>query len=317
MRKVNVITVFTLSALLLAMMTVSAMAYTIDGDLGDWGVNPTSYYISDGWQANSPAISIIENWDGGPNSDSTSPNDERCDIEAFYMDDDKPGPYIYFAMILSVPEGGFWYGTDDDGSRIIRGDLALDLNSDVWPITGSPSYGYEYGVKLTSCDFNDADDWHPGYTDSGYTPVDDALLPGDTRGDVWQNPGWAKVTDPKFSQTQSPFSNMITRSDGTVPTRVFDATYGLGQDIYTKKLEGWFASDNNHDNYVLEMRIPKSSLGISDYGTVNLQTTMSCTNDLVRTSFDYSEIPEFTTIAVPVCMILGMFYFFRRKRQTE
>jgi len=28
-------------------------------------------------------------------------------------------------------------------------------------------------------------------------------------------------------------------------------------------------------------------------------------------------VPEFTTIAIPVCMIFGLFYFFRRKRQNE
>ncbi|MEA2075112.1 MAG: hypothetical protein U9O85_05205 [Euryarchaeota archaeon] len=30
-----------------------------------------------------------------------------------------------------------------------------------------------------------------------------------------------------------------------------------------------------------------------------------------------NEIPEFTTVAIPVCMIFGLFYFFRRKRQNE
>ena len=30
-----------------------------------------------------------------------------------------------------------------------------------------------------------------------------------------------------------------------------------------------------------------------------------------------NEIPEFTTVTIPVCMIFGLYYFFRRKRQNE
>jgi len=39
MRSGKLLTTLSLTAVMLAMMTVPAMAYIIDGDLSDWGVN--------------------------------------------------------------------------------------------------------------------------------------------------------------------------------------------------------------------------------------------------------------------------------------
>ncbi len=49
-----------ISILLLAAVITPAVAaeYTIDGDLDDWGVNPSN----NSWDAAPPALSVYENW---------------------------------------------------------------------------------------------------------------------------------------------------------------------------------------------------------------------------------------------------------------
>ena len=91
---------------------------------------------------------------------------------------------------------------------------------------------------------------------------------------------------------------------------------GQAEINYSEYLD--WPTDNGAPNYAIELRIPKSALGISNGGTADLLATVSCTNDvIVIENFNYSEIPEFTTIAIPVGMIIGLFYLFRRKRQSK
>jgi len=278
MKKVTVITVFTMSALLLAMMTVSAMAYVIDGDLDDWGVNPSI----GNWVANSPATSVYANWANGPSNMGYNhdPGLEECDIEAIYVDEDVNGPNLYFAIITSMPVDGFTYDCGGTDIQIIPGDLALDLNTD-----GT----FEYGIKLTT-----------------YPYSSDAV--GVAIGEVFRNPSWIKFTT--ICAQSNPLidvSNMV-KNPSTQKT-------GAAEIFYTDYLD--WPSDNQKPNYVIEMRVPKSALGISSSGHIDLVATLSCINDVMIIGLDYTPIPEFTTIALPVCMILGLFYFFRRKRQTE
>jgi hypothetical protein len=276
MKKVKAITVFTLSALLLAITTVPAMAYVIDGDLSDWGVNPT---LGD-WVANPPATSVYANWAVGPfNTPSNhDPGLEECDIEAIYVDEDVNGPNLYFAIITSMPPGGFAYDCGGTPIQIIPGDLALDLNND-----GT----FEYGIKLTTQSYTDA--------------------VGVTIGEVFKNPGWERVATMCFQNNWPYVSNMVD-NPGITKT-------GAAEIVYMGYSDWPF--DNGKPNYVIEMRVPKSALGISSSGHVDLVATLSCINDVMKIGLDYTPIPEFTTIALPVCMILGLFYFFRRKRQTE
>jgi len=251
-------------------ITVPAMAYTIDGDLDDWGVNPTN----DSWTANSPALSVYDDWRYGPTSTGShhNPGIEECDIEAMYAADG--GAYVYFAIITSMPPEGHNYS----GHHLIPGDLALNLDND----NGTGWYGYEYGIKLTN---------------------DSRTVSGEI-GDVFYMPGWEKL-NPEVAQDVVEFSNMV---NGTKT--------GHAEVVY-KLYEDW-SYDNGASNYVIEMKVPKVALGISGNGTADLLATVSCTNDaLVIEDFTYTPVPEFTTIAVPLAMVLGLFYYYRRKRQGE
>ena len=279
---------------MLAMITVPAMAtpppggYTIDGNLSDWGVDPGS-----NWDSNTAKLQIEENHPGG----GGDPGDERCDIEAMYIDEDENGPWVYFAIVTSTPELGFPH-PHDSSLTIIPGDLALDLSSplDGWlnPEDSDGRYGFEYGVKLTS----------HNYTDVGKgTPVQGHI------GSVFKDPVWVKITT-HYAQNNAEFSNMVEGSGRSVLK--WEAT---DADI-AYVVDDW--GDEGYANYVIEMRIPKSALGISDQGGfLNLLATQSCTNDIIVTSFGYSPIPEFATIALPAASVLGLFLYFNRRKQRK
>ena len=261
---------FVLGIIALTVMTGTTVAYSIDGDLDDWGVNPTN----NSWYATLPAMSEVENWPGA----GGDPGIEACDIEAMYVDEDVvdedvSGPYIYIAIITSMPPDGIDYPCGSSSIHLISGDLALDFDND-----GT----YEYGIKLT----ND------GRTISG------------SIGDVFGNPTWEKITT-DCAQSQLAFSNMVS------------GTYTGHAEIVYQIYSDW-SWDNGAANYVIEMKIPKSALGISAPGEVDLCATISCTNDVITIEdFQYSEIPEFATIALPVLSVLGLFMFFNRRRNQK
>jgi hypothetical protein len=95
MKTVKVAIVLALSAVLLAMTTIPAMAsdkYDIyDQSLSDWGVNPA---LGD-WIPDSGAYAYANWWSGPANVPNYNPGIEECDIEAIYVDEDVNGPYIY------------------------------------------------------------------------------------------------------------------------------------------------------------------------------------------------------------------------------
>ncbi len=266
---------FTLSLAVLIMiaMSAAAAAYTIDGDLDDWGVDPSSGY----WSADPPAYSVYDNWRRGPSSTGSihNPGIEQCDVEALYVADINDS-YLYFAVILSMPPDGYDYYDDDGVHHLIAGDLALNMdNNDT-----SGEFGYEYGIKLTN----------------------DSRTVSGTIGDVFYMPDWERL-NPEVAQNCAEFSNMV------------NGTYTGHADVVYKLYEDW-SWDNGWSNYVIEMKVPKSALGVTGNGTADIQATVSCTNDVLTIEdFEYSEIPEFHTIAIPAGMILCLFFIYRRKRQ--
>lgn len=111
---------WTVCAICWSGMTMSsAFAYTIDGNLGDWGVTPYTDWVPDSgtadWKeennvAPPPSGVFLEAWD----------------IEAMYFDNNDD--YLFFAMVVSKQQNSGW------------GDLAIDLNGDGVD---------EFGVDLT------------------------------------------------------------------------------------------------------------------------------------------------------------------------
>ena len=139
---------------------------------------------------------------------------------------------------------------------------------------------FEYGVKLTN---------------------DSRTVLGDV-GDVFKNPEW-ELLDYEVGQCLVSFSNIVNG------TKIGEA------EIVYKQYNDW-NWDNGAVNYVIEMKVSKTTFGIYGEGYVDLLATVSCANDVIEIKkFHYTGIPEFTTMAVPAGAILGFVYAFRRKRK--
>ncbi len=124
--------VASLMAILALVLPVSA--YTIDGDLSDWGVTPFSDWVPD----SATADYTESNWAHSPDigTGSIPSGGETFDIEAIYFDDDgaiNASGKAYFAVVSSMPETPVW------SAGYVMGDLALDIDNDG---------AYEYGIKV-------------------------------------------------------------------------------------------------------------------------------------------------------------------------
>ncbi|MEA2075111.1 MAG: PEF-CTERM sorting domain-containing protein, partial [Euryarchaeota archaeon] len=130
---------------------------------------------------------------------------------------------------------------------------------------------------------------------------------GLTQGQVYKNPGWivSEHTGGYYICLGEPYRidhNHPGALNGNVNTIVFNTTC--------------LQDDYGYGNYVVEFSAPKTAFD-SNANSGNLGVTIWCGNDRIDLEGVTFEVPEFTTIAIPVCMILGLFYFFRRKRQNE
>jgi len=265
-----------MTILLITVAVCNAQAITVDGDLSDWGVTPGS-----DWEPDIPGVeSIVEDW---PVSESKSPGIEECDVEAFYvLDGYKIGEpnYVYFAVVLSMPPNG----TDYYGHRLITGDLALDPDNDG---------DYEYGVKLTDGVYCDSGSGSDCDCNAETCTVDGSL------GDIYEVTEWGLINPARISQDNWDWANIISGNK-----------VGKSENI-SYVMISW--TDNpDKPNYVIEIKMSKSQIGMRGKGTANLVSLVSCTNDVAKIiKFQY-EIPEFVTLAIPAVLIIGMLYFFRR-----
>lgn len=111
-----------------------AQAVTIDGAVGDWGVNPGPYGSSD-WVPSSGVVYTQE--DQNPAVDYLNPGygGQGFDVEAMYFQRDTT--FAYFAIISGFPLEGRIYG----GAPYYAGDVAFDFGAD-----GSYEFGLETGA---------------------------------------------------------------------------------------------------------------------------------------------------------------------------
>ena len=331
MKQVNVITILSLTAVVLAMMAVPAMAVpsSIDGDLHDWNLGalyiPTNWNSETSWVPNPDSSSVYfsvednkykdyvgndkykfsdEYWyrnTGGVHIKRTAGTSgtyednpegllngyyqpsggEICDLEAIYIDS-TPGT-IYFAIIHSIR------GQDDQSPEMYMGDLMINVGGDT------------YGIVLN----------------------------GPNKGDVYKNPTW-KLT----GSSPNPWSGHWGWVDNSEPWRVDQAASASGKvgtgTVAWNTVANALPQDNYHvytqppktlftihsgENYVIEGAIPANLLG--NPTMANLETLCWCGNDVLQLGEVKFEIPEFTIIAIPAGMIIGLFYLFRRKRQSK
>jgi len=261
-----------------------AMAYTIDGDLSDWGVDLTGDWSSnDTWVPNPGVRFVVEdNYDSdlapyssyiGVHITGVSPTysyydepyqepmgEELYDIEAMYVDENST--HIFVALVVSMESWAI-------------GDLALNLDAN----SSTGGYGYEYGVKLNT--------QYGGILYGIYsTPSNDC----------WTQP----IRHPNI---KSPSKVDIN-----------NATYTGVNAIGAWRDTG--ITDYGRTNWVIELAIPKTAVGMAVGQSLYdaplpkvIWMSEPCGNETINI-----PIPEFMVLLIPVGLLLGVIFLKARSK---
>lgn len=281
----------------LLMMAMSVAAYTIDGYIDDWGVNPTndpdnSDRLDDSSLIPDSGISyIIGNStadmaygvSGSNTSNSICP--EWCNIAAMYVDHNNT--HILVMIITSMPKTGMNWGSD----HIQPGDLAFDFNDDGV---------FEYGVKIVK------------NADSGFGNV----------GEIYSNPTWA-VLDPGADRTE-----IVSIVGGTLATETaticYTGTVGTTAGIPdgpSSTLPGGIFGDpaqygdskSLHPYEIIEIMIPKSVFDTQT--TTNIRSSIAGGNGVIKLE-SVNILPESVILSIPMIALLGrVLYSYRKKHK--
>lgn len=274
---------------ILMLISNSASAYIIDGDVSDWGINLSSATSAGYLDTNLPSggldIDVVteDNADASDDCMRIYPGwawYNYFDAEAMYFDNDSN--YAYIAVISGMPKDGVnppgnSYGPDGDAHKFKPGDIGLDLNKD-----GK----YEYGVNVRDGKlYNVKTSVNNGYIKAGWKK---AVY---TWSDPYYNP-WI-------------INNVIGEGMGIDDGVEF--SYKQGPDTGV-----------NNPHYVIETRIPLDLLGISagwgdEMKTLNLHWGMECGNDYLNLNADVNPVPEPGTMALLGMGLIGLAGF-RKKR---
>ena len=289
------ITILAVAALLL--MAMPAAAYTIDGYIDDWGVDPTndpdnSDRLDDRSLIPASGISYVilnattdraYGVSGSNTSNTIYP--EWCDIEAMYVDHNST--HILVMIITSMPKTGMNWGSD----HIQPGDLAFDFND---------NGVFEYGVKIVKND------------DSGFGNV----------GEIYSNPTWA-VLDPGADRTE-----IISIIGGTLATETATICYtgtvgtiaGIPDGPSSTLPDDTFGDPARYGylkppypNEIIEIAIPKNVFDMQI--TTNIRSSITCGNGVIKLE-SVTLLPEFVTLLIPMISLLGrVFYSCRQKHE--
>lgn len=169
------------------------------------------------------------------------------------------------------------------------GDLALNLDGD----SAVGGYGYEYGVKVRSIKSTD----YPLNQWDIYNTLSD---------DNWKDPYYIPENRPSIL------------AEKTLETATPSGT-AIGDYVQLGPLSNAGAGgDKGYPNYVIEMAIPKTSVGMSigqslwDPPSKEIHYVDNCGNDHID-----NPIPEFVTIVIPVGMLVGLFLVLRKKHRER
>ena len=301
------------------------LKYTIDGNLSDWGVDLTgNWSLNETWVPNDGIEFIVENnydpntptyaWNYNYTQDpkwqgvhirGTAPNytvydepvvwcpglssyvaepygGELYDLEAKYLDQDKY--YIYVAIVTSMNPNG--------SGNFEPIDFAMNLDGN----DSTGEYGYEYGVKLhTSDGISQWDIYYlPDWAEPHYCPEN---RPGKMVGAL---PGGGKTGTAIGKYVQCTSCNLGKSCSGTPYYFVDPNSTGC---------------DHGVPNYVVEMAIPKSAVGMTGKNLTEqpfpkaLWTCDTCGNDKID-----NPIPEFMTVVIPAATLICFVFFIHRRR---
>ncbi len=297
---------------LIAVPSALALKYNIDGDLSDWGVNLTgNWSLNETWVPKEGIEFVVEdnndphhvryaagvhikgvgshyeyyyermvNCSGSPMVEPIG--GEPYDIEAKYFDEDDN--YIYVAIVTSMAPSN-WPGGD-----LQPGDFAMNLDGD----ESTGEYGYEYGVKLFYDPMtSEIEQWNISYLPDWAEPT---ACPENAPGKmVGLLPGGRWVGKAIGKYVQCPSCN-------------------LGESC-TFRGNSYTGCDHGVPNYVVEMAIPKSAVGMTGKNLTeppfpkSMWTCDTCGNDRID-----NPIPEFLTVVIPAAALICFVFFIHRRR---
>lgn len=265
-------------------MAVSGI--TIDGNLDDWGLNQLQagdWSKEQTWVPRTGVAYIIEDNHNPKHGGTYTKGVHITGNSKTFTFYDEPLAMHKGGYYVSEPYGGEYYDvealyfTQDTENIYVAIVTSVDPNApssahDEWPgdlalhvkdAAGS-EYGYEWGIQLSEV----------GYHKQG----DIVYLPN------WEGRGYTVPPRPD------------TMLKGTLP----------GGQIYTgaaevKYTDAWLQHpDHGFTNYVVEVRIPKSVVGVKgSIGLGNLFYADNCLNEQLY-------VPEFPTIAASLAVLAGV-----------
>ncbi|WP_313953180.1 PEP-CTERM sorting domain-containing protein [Accumulibacter sp.] len=273
----------TITVLGLLGSSMSASAFTIDGNLSDWGVNPTT------WMPFAGIEYTIEDQVGGG---------------AFY---------------LSPGWGGQAYDAEALYAKIQDGQLYIALATGHNPRTPNQPKANSYGAGDFAIDFGKNGSFDLGIN---ILHVDRVTGNGTyqfesfgVEAGVYQNPTWAyglwdsngQYTDPQGTAYAPDLSHPTHLTGGTL--------VGMAQLAYTTSPVKGYGSNPNDDHYFYEMSIPLQLLRDSgwDGNPFDIHWTENCANDSIFVD-PPAEVSEPATLGLIGLSLFGLFHGRKRKK---
>jgi hypothetical protein len=310
-------------------LSTTASAYTIDGNLDDWGVNLTAALEGNNsaWQ---PTNNNVD-WIAEDNIDPTYTTDPAYPDWTGY---NKTGTHIkksgnsyttyneptlpssdWWARLRGnhylQPVGGEHYDIEalyfDDDPQYVY--IAI--------VTSMPPEGYtdEYNRHVNAGDIAIDLDNNPNTGEYGYEYG--IKTHGANAGMIRHNPDWSmpQATDDFIINAPSEFNpntgNYTGTAELTYKNAQIDEIVDYGSDKYKPN------GIHTVANYIIEAKIPKNAIGNPTKGQLsNIHITIGCGNDVIElrpVTFN-TEIPEFPQIAIPTLSIITLLYLLKRKQ---
>jgi len=291
-----------------AVFSGTALAYTVDGDLSDWGVD-----LSNGLSGN------VSAW--VPKANTTD-----WKVEDDIDDDCVPNTWLYGNCLdwdtgipgynakgVHVQGQGPTYSDYDEPASVVGGrkydGRAGGEPYDIEAMYFDDTVGYAYFAIVTSISESGHTDRWGRHTDTGDLALD--LDRDDSTGQYGYEYG-IKTSGPQkglvcyMPKWTLPQASMGFPSNGpstlncSVPGAIVKGYANL---VY--KSSG--IPDHSVQNYVIEIKVNKNLIGMPARGYMSdLHTAITCGNDVIELggySYDYPA-PEFASLAIPALILL-------------